>query len=244
MIRVDMAEDKDLAKLSDGAARLYFHLIPFLTSHGKFSGGPHTIGENIVPLLRWKSKRILGYLAEINNHTSMRVWKQNGRFYVHDITFFKKQDIREDRKGVDRLPNYPGRERMKPIGSGNSIQELLPEVLTDEVPHEVEFEVQREEEGEVELEASPALPSPHSGEGGAAALQENNEGNDKGASNREIPESKMALIRKPKDEDHKKTLEALFGEVFRGSMSRRDAINQAVNMRCLKLSEAEQLFDG
>ena len=240
MIRRDLAEDEGMARLSDGASRLYFHLLPWLDSWGKFSGGPGTISETVIPLLGWSRKRILSYLAEINLHTSMRVWTQNGRFCVHDERFFEKQDIREDRRGRDTLPSYPGADRMKPGTSPKSLPELLPDEVPPEVEVEVEVEFQREEEGEVELNPNRALPLPPSVGGGATAPQDR--GNGKGASNGEIPESKMALIRKPKDEDHQKTLEALYGEVIRGSMSSRDAINQAVNMRCLKLPEAEQLF--
>ena len=96
MIRVDIAEDEGMARLSDGAARLYTWLYPHLNSYGKFSGGPGTIKETVVPLLGWNRKKILAYLAEINTHTSVKVWTQNGRFYVHDIRFFEKQEIRED----------------------------------------------------------------------------------------------------------------------------------------------------
>jgi hypothetical protein len=117
MIRIDVAEDVGLSKLSDGAARLYFMLKPHLNYHGKFSGGPHVIRENVVPLLPWSAKRINGYLVEINTHTSVRVWKQFGRFYVHDLAFSSEQDLREDRKGRDNLPSYPGPDVMKPLTS-------------------------------------------------------------------------------------------------------------------------------
>jgi hypothetical protein len=186
MIRVDIAENEGLAKLSDGASRLYFHLTPFLSAYGKFSGGPHTIRENIVPLLRWTAKRIQGYLAEINAHTSMRVWKQNGRFYVHDITFFQNQDIREDRRGRDTLPTYPGSNAMKTSASPFS----LPEYVLDPLPPEVEVEVKDIEEVEVQVRSgsgnggggllapSPTAPvvTPYKGEGGKGACKELTEG--------------------------------------------------------------------
>jgi hypothetical protein len=151
MIRRDLAEDESMARLSDGAARLYFYLLPHLDSHGKFSGGPGTIQETIVPLLGWSRKRILSYLVEINSHTSVRVWTQNGRFFVHDERFFEKQEIREDRRGRDTLPPYPGPDRMKTSGSKNSLPEYVPDLL----PHEVEVEVERKVEEEVEVPETP-----------------------------------------------------------------------------------------
>ena len=171
MIRVSIAEDAGINQLSDGAARLYFMLKPHLNSHGKFSGGPYVIKENVVPLLPWSAKRINGYLVEINTHTSVRVWKQFGRFYVHDLAFSSEQDLRDDRKGRDSLPAYPGADRMKAGTSKYSLPELLPDPFPDLLPHEVEVEVKGEEEREVEveLEASHALPSPPPGGGGAAA---------------------------------------------------------------------------
>lgn len=171
MIRIDIAEDDGLSKLSDGAARMLFYLYPHLNSYGKFSGGPGTITENVIPLLRWSRKKILSYLTEINTHTSMKVWTHNGRFFVHDLRFSQQQEIREDRRGRDTLPSYPGANCMKTGHSKYSLPELLPDLL----PHEVEVEVQGEEEFEVELEASRALPSPPFGRGGAAAVLEESE---------------------------------------------------------------------
>lgn len=158
MIRVSIADDEGLAKLSDGAARLYFYLMPHLTAHGKFAGGASTMQENVVPLLGWTRKRIIGYLAEINTHTSMHVWKQNGRFYVHDGTFFERNEIRSDRMGRDSIPPYPGLDRMKTGTSKYSLPEFVPDLL----PHEVEVEVEVEVEEEVmEKKASQRQPHAH-----------------------------------------------------------------------------------
>jgi hypothetical protein len=87
MIRVDIADDAGLAKLSNGAARLYFYLTPHLDSYGKFAGGPSTMRENVVPLLNWSEKQITSYLVEINNHTQMRIWRRGPRYFVHDVTW-------------------------------------------------------------------------------------------------------------------------------------------------------------
>ena len=198
MIRVDIADDACLAKLSDGAARLYFYLTPHLTAHGKFAGGAPTMRDNVVPLLGWSVKRILGYLAEINTHTSMKVWKQLGRVFVHDLTFFERNEIRSDRIGRDSIPSYPGADRMKTGTSPKSLPEYLPDLL----PHEVEVEVQIEEEGEVEveLEAIRALPSPPSEGGGAAASQSSampsNASRDKGngVEKGEIPSGFLSFV--------------------------------------------------
>jgi len=234
MIRVSIAEDAGINRLSDGAARLYFMLKPHLNSHGKFSGGPHVIRENVVPLLPWSAKRINGYLVEINNHTSVRVWNQFGRFYVHDLAFSSEQDLRDDRKGRDSLPEYPGADRMKAGTSKYSLPEYLPDLL----PHEVEVEEEREVE--VESEAIRALPSPPPGGCGAAAPQDR--GNGKGASNGAISEPNMALILKAKKEDHQLTLRGFLAEVIAGSMGSQEAIYQADRMGCLPRSDLELLF--
>ena len=166
MIRIDIAEDEGLSKMSDGAARLYFHITPFLSAYGKFSGGPHTIRENVVPRLPWTAKRINGYLVEINNHTSMRVWKQDGRFYIHDVTFFQKQDIREDRRGRDTLPSYPGPSVMKTSTSTKSLPEVLPDLLLDQLSHEVEVELEVKEKKKEKLKSSLPSPPSRGGRGG------------------------------------------------------------------------------
>ena len=138
------------------------------------------------------------------------------------------------KRQADSLPSHPSVK--VPDKSGSS-----PGVVPHEV--EVEVEVQREEEVEVELDPSRALPLPPSDGGGDSASQEKTGGNGNGESgNGEIPESKMALIRKVESEDHREALKAILGDVLRGSLSSRDAISYAVNMRCLKRPEAEQLF--
>lgn len=79
-------------------------------------------------------------------------------------------------------------------------------------------------------------------QGAASPPTGGKKGNGKGEGNGEIPESKMALIRKVKSEDHREAIKSLLRDVSQGSTLRRDAINQVVNMRCLKRPEAELLF--
>jgi hypothetical protein len=169
MIRRDLADNEGMARLSDGAARLFFYLYPHLDSYGKFAGGVGTIQETVVPRLGWKPKKIRGYLVEINRHTSMKIWIQNGRVYVHDVCFFDEQDIREDRRGRDSLPSYPGADRMK---TGTS-PFLVPEYVPDLLPHEVEVEV----EGEEDVDGERAAASGPLG-GQSAPRNDNGNGSD------------------------------------------------------------------
>ena len=86
-----------------------------------------------------------------------------------------------------------------------------------------------------------ALPLPPPGGGGAAASQDNNGGNGKGASNGEIPESKMLLIQKAKPK-HQDTLKGLLVEVATGSMGSLDAVQRAALTGCLPRPDLEKLF--
>jgi len=190
MIRRDLADDEGMGRLSDGAARLYFMLYPHLDSHGKWCGGPGTIAETIIPMLRWSRKKILHYLVEINKHTSMNIWTHNQRVFVHDEAFSSRQRLNKDRMGRDNLPDFPGRERMKTGTSPNSLPDLLHDLLTHEVEVEVKEEVEVEVKEEVEV---PPAASPDPLKGSAAAEGEDN---GKGASNEVNENEEQKAVRK------------------------------------------------
>jgi hypothetical protein len=233
MIRIDIAEDDGLSKLSDGATRLYFMLKPHLNSHGKFSGGPHVIRENVVPLLPWSAKRINGYLVEINTHTSVRVWKQFGRFYVHDLAFSSEQDLRDDRKGRDSLPAYPGADRMKAGTSKYSLPELLPDQFPDLLRREVEVEGEFKEKKKEKLKS--ALPSPPSGGGRFAALQKNNgdNGNSTSSGNGNsdgLPDYVASDIDRL-SEEARNTVQILESDYKAGIIDREEAVATAARLK-------------
>jgi hypothetical protein len=233
MIRKSISRSKGIAKLSPKALSLFCLIIPHLDSYGKSNGNPQYVKAEMCPLIPWLTiPAIKKALKEIDANTNLKWFQEDdGTLYLHSTNWEEHQKLEKMKRGEDYLPSYPS---IKVDDQSTSSRRVVgPEV-------EVEVKDQVEVEREVELEPIHVLPSPPYGGGGATPPQDR--GNGKGESTGEIKESQMALIRKVKSEEHQKTLEALLGEVMRGSMERRVAITQVVNMRCLNRPEAELLF--
>jgi len=146
MVRKDVSNSKKLAALSPKTLALFLMLIPHFDNHGKMNGDPMYIKSEIVPFIPWLTiLSIRKALTEIDRHTNVKWFQNEGRWYLHALSWREHQDLRADRLGADSLPSHPSVK--VPDKSGRS-----PGV----VPHEVEVEVQGEEEREVELEVRKA----------------------------------------------------------------------------------------
>lgn len=150
MINKDISDDEGFAKLSAPAAALFCLLIPHFNSHGKQNGGPGFIKDEICPRIPYLTiQNIPEYLKEISDHTSVKWFEFNGRYWIHSLKFLSKhQNLRTDKLGIDTLPNYSGTSpELLPNYSGTS------PVL---VPHEEEVE----EEEKKKAKGSPGLTPP------------------------------------------------------------------------------------
>lgn len=133
MLRSDISKSKKIASLSDRSLILFFMMIPHLNSFGKMNGSPHFIKGEVVPLLdQFTVPVIERCLSEISDKTSVKWFNLDGLFYIHSVSWEEHQELREDRRGQDLLPNYSG---------------SIPGVLHPEVEVEVEVEVKGKVEG-------------------------------------------------------------------------------------------------
>lgn len=127
MIRQDISKSKKFASLSKDSQILFCLLIPHFNSYGKMNGNAHYIKGEIVPLLQFDVPLIEKCLREIHKKTNVKWFSKDGIRYIQAINFDNHQELREDRRGKDLLPNY---------------SETSPGLIRHEVEGEVEGEVE------------------------------------------------------------------------------------------------------
>lgn len=152
MINQDIALSAKVASLSPEALALFCLLIPHFTAHGKMIANPHSIKGNVCPLIEWLTVEMIeACLVEISQKTNVRWWKdQKGLCWLHSLTWKEHQNLREDRLGEDRLPDYPGLDPQS-VQQAEGVAGALPDNSRSNpgaVPPEVEVEVEGEVEGE------------------------------------------------------------------------------------------------
>ena len=153
MIRTDISTSEKIAKLSPKALALFCMLIPHFNAHGKMPAGAGHIKDIVCPLIDWlPEKAIPALLKEISRHTSVKYFKdEKGLPYLHSLSWTEHQELRAERMGPDRLPNYsrttPGLNASTP-GLLPGTPGLLPGT-PGLLPPEVEGKVEGEVEGEV-----------------------------------------------------------------------------------------------
>lgn len=154
MISVDIAVSEKIAKLSPKALSLFCLLLPHLSSYGKMPAGTGHIKDTVCPLIPWLTQNnIPALLKEISRHTSLKYFKDaKGLPYLHSLSWREHQDLRADRMGDDRLPDYSG----KPQENSRSSPGV--------VPPEVEVEVEdkgKVEDAELDSSLSPVSIEPN-----------------------------------------------------------------------------------
>lgn len=149
MINQDIALSAKVASLSPEALSLFCLLIPHFNAHGKMLANPHAIKGNVCPLIEWLTvERIGACLAEISEKTNVKWWRdEKGLHYLQSLNWSEHQELRADRLGADRLPDYSG---ANPTEAAS--QETTPGALPDNSrskPGKLrpEVEVEEEEEG-------------------------------------------------------------------------------------------------
>lgn len=109
MINKSISTSENIAKLSPKALSLFCLLIPHYNSYGKMKGNVHFIKGEVCPLIDWlKPEDIENCLNEISTITNVKLFKNKGLDYIQSLNFYDHQKLRDDRKGVDELPNYSG----------------------------------------------------------------------------------------------------------------------------------------
>jgi len=110
MINRDISDSKGFANLRPPAAVLFCMLIPHYTPWGKMNGDPGYIKGEVCPRVSYlTTKNIPEYLAEISDHTSVKWFENDGRYWIHSTNFLSDhQNINLARVGPDLIPNYSG----------------------------------------------------------------------------------------------------------------------------------------
>lgn len=133
MIRSDVSKSKKIASLSKDSIILFLMIIPHLNAHGKMNGSPYHIKGEVVPRLEFFTVPLIEKcLKEITEKTSLKWFQFDGLFYIQSIKWAEHQELRDDRKGSDLLPDY----------SRTTPGQVRPEVEVEvEVKEEVQVEV-------------------------------------------------------------------------------------------------------
>jgi hypothetical protein len=110
MINQNISLSTKVASLSPESLALFCLLIPHFDAHGKMLANPHLIKGLVCPLVEWLNiNKIEKCLKEVNDKTNVKFWKDaNGIHYLHSLNWKDHQELREDRLGPDRLPDYSG----------------------------------------------------------------------------------------------------------------------------------------
>lgn len=109
MIRRDISRSIGFSKLTTESQLLFCLLIPHFNAHGKMNGNVYFIKGEVVPLInKFDIKKIEFCLNEISTHTSVKWFFFNGLHYIHSINWKEHQQLREDKLGTDKLPDYSG----------------------------------------------------------------------------------------------------------------------------------------
>jgi len=110
MLNQEISDSKGFAALTPEAAVLFVMLIPHFTAYGKMNGDPCFIKGEVCPRIVYlQLDKIESCLKEINEHTNVKWFYNDGRWWIHSINFLSDhQNIKLERCGPDRLPNYSG----------------------------------------------------------------------------------------------------------------------------------------
>jgi len=150
MLNKGLSDSKGFAALCPEAAVLFVMMIPHLSSHGKMNGDPGYIKGEVCPRISYlTTERISGYLTEITDHTNVKWFQHDGRWWIHSTKFLSEhQKLPADRLGQDSLPAYSG-----------STHDLFTNRSRVDPP-EVEVEVEVEGISAIGAVAPPSLCSP------------------------------------------------------------------------------------
>jgi len=110
MINRDISDSKGFAKLSPEAAVLFVMMIPHFSPYGKLNGDPGYLKGGICPRVKYLTvAKIPKLLEEITEHTSVKWFEYDGRYWIHSLNFITEhQNINLERAGPDLLPSYSG----------------------------------------------------------------------------------------------------------------------------------------
>jgi len=108
MLNRDISNSKGFGKLTAPAAVLFTMLIPHYTPYGKMNGDPGYLKGEVCPRIPYLTvANIPKYMKEITEHTSVKWFQYDERWWIHSIKFISEhQHINMERIGPDLLPNY------------------------------------------------------------------------------------------------------------------------------------------
>lgn len=149
MINQDIALSAKVASLSPEALALFCLAIPHFNAHGKMLANPHAIKGIVCPLVEWLTvEKIEACLAEISEKTNVKWWQdEKGLHYLQSLNWCEHQDLRTDRLGADRLPDYPGGGQSESYPRKTTPRLLPDNSRSNPVPLPLEVEVEEEGEG-------------------------------------------------------------------------------------------------
>ena len=124
-ISTDVSISHKIASLSPHARTLFFMLIPHYSAYGKMLAEPKAIKGTVCPLLvDMNEQTVTECLKEIDKKTNVKWFEHDGIHYLHSLNWEEHQDIRKDRLGPDRLPDWPGSGGAKPAPAANATPPL------------------------------------------------------------------------------------------------------------------------
>ncbi len=136
MINADISDSENFAALSEKAAVLFCLLIPHFSAHGKMKANGYYIKGLVCPKVPYLTpENIPALLQEISKKTNVKYWTDQKGEYLQSLRWEQEQDLRADRMGKDRLPDWP--VDFIPDNSGST-----PGLVRREVEVEVEGEVE------------------------------------------------------------------------------------------------------
>ncbi|KKM78774.1 hypothetical protein LCGC14_1356520 [marine sediment metagenome] len=144
MLNQDISTSDKIASLPPKSLALFFLLIPHFNAHGKQHGGPGHIKDIICPKITWLTQRVIANcLQEISEKTNVKWFNTKGVWYLHALNWSEHQDLKEDRKGLDLMPDFNDAESS--LGAVRDKSGISP---AQKVKVKVKVEGQVEGEGE------------------------------------------------------------------------------------------------
>lgn len=119
IVNDNINRSKSVGLLSPKALALFCLLIPRYNVYGKMNGDPGYIKSEICPRVEWLTiKAIRAALTEISEKTDVKWFEHDGLHYLHALKFADHNpNIRKDRAGPDRLPDYSGTDPGQVLGN-------------------------------------------------------------------------------------------------------------------------------
>src|SRR3990167_1517574 len=129
MIRKSISRSSSFSCLSIRSQVIFCMIIPHQNTFGKLNGELHFIKGEVCPKIKWATIRsIEKCLKEITKKTSMKWFKFQGLNYIHSLDFFDHNEVRDDRKGKDDMPDFiqpqdksGGNAGAVPLGGGGGV---------------------------------------------------------------------------------------------------------------------------